>query len=149
MRRAGWVVTGLSLGIVLLLGCQTPTGRSEAGPRTVEIVMTEFRFTPAEVQVRPGETVRFVLVNKGTVAHEFMIGTPEVQEEHEREMAAGTAERHVAEEHPGSKGMVVVEPGQTATLEYTAPEQPTTLLYGCHLPGHWVAGMRGVLRVGA
>ncbi len=76
MRRANRVVTGLSLGMVLLLSCQTPTGRSEAGPRTVEIAMTEFRFTPAEVQVRSGETVRSVLVNKGTVAHASMIGAP-------------------------------------------------------------------------
>ncbi len=44
-------------------------------------------------------------------------------------MAAGTAERHMVEEHPGGKGIMVVEPSQGATLEYTAPEQPTTLLY--------------------
>ncbi len=43
---------------------------------------------------------------------------------------------------------VDVPPGQTVTLVYTF-DQPGTLLYGCHVPGHYAAGMRGTITVTA
>ena len=51
--------------------------------RTVEIDMTDnMRFTPAEISVRQGETVRFVVKNSGAVKHELVLGTPEELKEH-------------------------------------------------------------------
>lgn len=42
--------------------------------RTVEVVMGDMYFEPRALQVKAGETVRFVLVNNGQVPHEFNLG---------------------------------------------------------------------------
>jgi len=41
---------------------------------------------------------------------------------------------------------VNVPAGQSATLVYTF-NNPGTLIYGCHVPGHYLAGMRGTITV--
>ena len=45
--------------------------------RTIEITMVENRFKPSEINVKQGETIKFVLKNAGKKKHEMMIGTPE------------------------------------------------------------------------
>ena len=58
-------------------------GKVAQATRTVEIDMTDnMRFTPAEISVRQGETVRFVVKNSGAVKHELVLGTPEELKEH-------------------------------------------------------------------
>ena len=42
--------------------------------RTVEIVMGDMTFNPKALQIKAGETVRFVLINKGQLLHEFNLG---------------------------------------------------------------------------
>src|SRR5689334_8723871 len=80
--RAVLLVVG-ALGASALVGC----GRtSEPEAREIRIVMTEFRYSPDHFEVKPGERVRFVLVNQGTVEHEFVLGDQAAQDEHEREM---------------------------------------------------------------
>ncbi len=44
------------------------------------------RFTPSEVAVRRGETVRFVVHNDGKAMHEIVIGTEEELPEHAERM---------------------------------------------------------------
>jgi uncharacterized cupredoxin-like copper-binding protein len=44
--------------------------------RTVEIVMDDaMRFTPANITVKKGETIRFFIKNTGKVPHEMVIGS--------------------------------------------------------------------------
>jgi uncharacterized cupredoxin-like copper-binding protein len=50
---------------------------------------------------------------------------------------------HSTHDHANS---VSVEPGQTQTLELTFA-RAGTLEVGCHVPGHWDAGMRGTITV--
>jgi uncharacterized cupredoxin-like copper-binding protein len=40
------------------------------------------RFTPERIEVRQGETVKFVVRNTGKVMHEFVIGTKAENDEH-------------------------------------------------------------------
>lgn len=103
--------------------------------------MSEFKFSPDHLDVTPGETVHFVLVNQEAVNHEIVFGDQEAQDEHEKEMASGEA-MHMAE-----PGEAELDPGQTKTLDYTFPNHPGTLLYGCHEPGHWPAGMKGTVTI--
>jgi len=80
------------------------------------------------------------------VPHEFVIGDEAVQAEHEQEMADGEDDE-MAEEAMGEKPYAVdVPPHETVTLVYTFNE-PGTLLYGCHVPGHYAAGMVGTITV--
>jgi len=73
------------------------------------------------------------------VPHEFFVGTTEDQLEHEREMAT-SAPMHA------EPGQIDVPAGQTVRLVYTF-DQSGTLEYGCHVPGHYAAGMRGTITV--
>ena len=51
--------------------------------RTVRLDMTDaFRFTPADVTVKRGETVKFVVANSGKVLHEMVLGTTDELKEH-------------------------------------------------------------------
>ena len=51
--------------------------------RTVKLSMTDtMRFTPANVTVKRGETVRFLVHNDGRILHEMVLGTPQELKEH-------------------------------------------------------------------
>ena len=113
-----------------------PAQADPVGPRTVEIVLHHSRFEPSTIQAEPGETLRFVIVNTDPIDHEFIVGDDSVQELHER----GT-EAH----HDPRPGEVTVLAGQTVTTTFTLGERD--LLFGCHVPGHYAYGMRGVVLV--
>lgn len=121
-----------------------PSAAPSAGPsatpvvREVAIEMTDLRFTPDQLEVTAGETIRFVVTNAGAIRHELFIGDEAGQAEHEREMLAGTAHSH--------GDMIAVEPGTTGTLDFRFDE-PGPLLYGCHEAGHYAAGMFGRITV--
>jgi len=146
------------------------TGRaaleSEA-QRTVQIELADDgRFHPAEVGVRAGEIVTFELTNHGRQEHEFTVGDLNAQELHEYQMAtmnmAGMHHgdmSHLGKDHEkymeglakrtaeldrvaGANASVHVPPGETRRLTwaFTSQELP---VFGCHLPGHWAAGMKG------
>ena len=51
--------------------------------RTINVDMADtMRFTPAELAIKRGETIRFVVKNKGQVLHEMVISTKKELEEH-------------------------------------------------------------------
>lgn len=108
--------------------------------RTIRIDATDDRFQPAVVNVKAGQTVRFEIVDRGTLAHEFVIGDVAEQRVHDKEMAAMPG---MPMDDPNG---VSVAAGKTATLIWTFTH-PATLQYACHVPGHYAAGMFGQLNV--
>ena len=50
-------------------------GKSADVTRTVTVTLTDNRYEPEEIKVKKGETIRFVMQNKGEFVHEFNIGT--------------------------------------------------------------------------
>lgn len=136
--------------------------------RTVHVDMTDMAFTPTSVQVKAGETVRFVLVNKGQLLHEFNLGDAAMHAEHQKEMLkmqqsgmmtptgmSGADMDHQAMGHGSmaQHGMkhddpnsVLVEPGKTAELTWTFTKADN-LEFACNVPGHYQAGMVGTLKV--
>ncbi|HEX5416079.1 MAG TPA: heavy metal translocating P-type ATPase, partial [Chloroflexota bacterium] len=118
------------------------SAKPAAVSRVIELTTTDqLRFVPDAVNVHTGETVAFKISNQGTLPHEFVIGNAAVQAEHEQEMASGAMSAM-----DDASYAVAVPAGQTATLVYTF-NQPGTLLYGCHVPGHYTSGMRGTITV--
>ncbi|MFX8090437.1 cupredoxin domain-containing protein, partial [Acinetobacter baumannii] len=58
-------------------------GKAAKVTRTVNVDMTDnMRFTPSSLDVKQGETVRFVVKNSGGVKHEFVLGTQAELKEH-------------------------------------------------------------------
>ena len=87
------------------------------------------KFTPAQVAAKPGDVVTFKVTNIGVLPHAFMVGPKEAVDANS---AAGTA---VIEN---------IAAGETKEVSFTFG---TTGAYtfACHIPGHFEAGMKGVI----
>lgn len=115
-------------------------GKAGQVNRVIRITAMDFKYEPASITVKAGETIKFVVTNKGMVDHEFVLGTVEEQKEHDKEMAA----------HPNMKmndpNGIAIPKGKTASLIWTFTK-PMTIQYACHVPGHYAAGMYGELKI--
>jgi uncharacterized cupredoxin-like copper-binding protein len=123
---------------------QHPWGR-EGDPakasRTILVDMSDaMRFTPSKLTVKRGETVKFVVANSGKTMHEMVIGTEEELRAH-----AELMKKHPGMEHDAPY-MAHVSPGKKETIAWTF-DKPGTFMYGCLIPGHWEAGMKGTIVV--
>jgi len=116
-------------------------------PRTVEIEMRDIAYVPTSVDVKRGETVRFVFTNKGAVAHDAFIGDVTAQDDHEMEMRdmSSTSMADHGASGGGSNG-ITVEPGATGELTHTF-DGASEVLIGCHQTGHYEAGMKLALNI--
>lgn len=111
-------------------------GKVSAVKRTIEVAMLDtMRFEPSSITVKAGETVRFVVENKGRLAHEFGIGTPEEQMQHAEVMKAMPDMKH------DDPNVITVEPGQKKELIWHFTRAGTFEI-ACHVPGHYPAGMK-------
>ena len=129
--------------------------------RTVEVVLKDIAFEPQSLKVKAGETVRFVLINKGQLPHEFNLGDKAMHAEHQKEMVAMQGKlftagmNHDGMDHGqmnhGDHGhhagnTVLVQPGQRAELTWTF-RQSAPIEFACNVPGHYQAGMVGKLTI--
>ena len=164
-------VLAFSVSAVASPGSHAEIGHPAAAAsatRTVNIEMTDLAFSPKTLEVKAGETVRFVLVNKGQLLHEFNLGDAAMHAEHQKDMlkmqqsgAMTTTGMHHAGMDHGAMGQgsmpmagmthddpnsVLVEPGKTAELTWTF-SGTRDLEFACNVPGHYQAGMVGTLKV--
>jgi uncharacterized cupredoxin-like copper-binding protein len=125
-------------------------GPTWATSAPVRVVMNDrFRYRPNAIMVQAGRRVTFAVTNAGKLPHEFTLGDRATQLDHEREMQLMPAMGGHAHTHThGSAGggTLTVPPGQTRRLTWTFDE-PGLVLYGCHVLGHWAAGMKGTIVV--
>jgi uncharacterized cupredoxin-like copper-binding protein len=109
--------------------------------RTIAVEMNDtMRFTPDQVTVKAGETVRFYIVNKGKVPHEMVIGTNEEIEEHAEMMRKMPGMVHK------EANQITLAPGQRGGIVWQFAKAGT-VTYACLVPGHKEAGMVGTVRV--
>ena|SRR5687767_5879010 len=109
--------------------------------RTIRVDMADtMRYTPAEITVKRGETVRFVARNSGRVMHEMVLGTKEELARHAEEM-----KKHPGMEHD-EPHMLHVAPGKTGQMGWRFTKAGE-FYYGCLVPGHFEAGMVGRINV--
>ena len=116
-------------------------GDAKAAKRTIEIAMSdEMRFTPSRIEVKQGETVRFVVTNKGKLLHEMVIGDKKTLDEHAALMAKFPTMEH------DEPYMAHVPSGKKETLVWTF-NQPGEFDFACLVNGHYQAGMVGKITV--
>lgn len=100
-------------------------------PREVRIVASDaLRFYPDVVAVKQGETITFEVTTMGMLSHEFMVGPA-------ADVAADTA---------GTPEVADIAMMQTKPLTYTF-NGSGPFAFACHAPGHYEAGMRGMIVV--
>jgi uncharacterized cupredoxin-like copper-binding protein len=116
-------------------------GERSAAKRTIEVGMSDdMRFTPGRVAVRQGETVRFVIRNRGRLLHEFVIGTTRELEEHAALMAKFPDMQH------DEPYMAHVPPGTSGEIVWTF-NRAGDFQFACLIAGHYQAGMVGQIVV--
>ena len=111
--------------------------------RSIEVRMDDqMRFTPSEIEVRTGETIRFVVHNTGRTVHEMVLGSDAEIREHAQAMQQG---QNHHDDH-GSGAAITVAAGHKGELVVKF-DQAATLQMACLIPGHYQAGMRGTVKV--
>jgi uncharacterized cupredoxin-like copper-binding protein len=116
-------------------------GNPKKVARTIKVDMTDnMRFTPSDVTVKRGETVKFVVHNDGRVLHEMVLGTRQALAEHAELMKKFPEMEHA------DANMAHVKPGKASEIiwQFTKPGE---FEFACLQPGHFEAGMVGKVTV--
>ena len=118
-------------------------GDAKSVRRTIEIGMSDtMRFTPEQIEVRQGDTVKFVVRNSGKTMHEFVIGTRAENDKHAELMKKFPNMEHdepyMAHVAPGKRGEIVWTFNRAGDFEFA-----------CLIAGHYQAGMVGTIVVAA
>ena len=162
MKTTAWVLTAVlavpittTSTVALAHGAKKPASASEMSEqtdwgvsgkgakvsRTIKVDMIDaMRFLPDTINVKEGETIRFVVTNSGRMMHEMVIGTPQKLKEHAAMMAKSPGMQHDA------PYLAHVAPGKTGEIVWTF-NRPGTFEFACLIAGHYEAGMRGTLVV--
>jgi azurin len=149
-------IRSIGLGIVAGVLLCSGAGRAAPAGRLVEITGNDqMKFSVLAITAKPGELLHVRLKSVGTLpkmamAHNFVLlakGTDPTAFTN----AAGTA---------GATGYIpaqfkakilastgLVGPGETVDVTFKAPAAPGQYTYLCSFPGHFIAGMKGVLTV--
>jgi uncharacterized cupredoxin-like copper-binding protein len=116
-------------------------GDSDKVDRTIEVSMTDqMRFTPDRIEVKLGETIRFVHRNQGKMLHEFVLGTKKDLDEHAALMVKFPGMEH------DEPYMAHVGPGKREEIVWTF-NRAGEFDFACLIAGHYQAGMVGSISV--
>ena len=138
-------------------------GKASEVSRTITITMTDNRYTPENIEIRKGETIRFVMKNDGEFVHEFNIGTAETHKTHQQEMML-MVDHGVLEPDRINYARMKMDMGGGKTMEHNDPnsallepkksgeiiwkfDTDATLEFACNIPGHYESGMVGKIIV--
>lgn len=116
-------------------------GKLDEVSRTVTVEMSDtMRFSPENLEVKHGETLRLVVKNTGKIHHELTLGTIDDLKAH---AALMLKHPNMAHKDPN---MVQVEPGASGEIVWKF-SQAGTIDFACLQPGHYDAGMKGKVAV--
>jgi uncharacterized cupredoxin-like copper-binding protein len=136
---------------------------SSAPSRTIEVVMYDNYYNFDSLDIKEGETVRFIVKNEGMLVHEFNLGTEAMHIAHEPEMLMMVQHgvlKPTSIDHKAAKAMqdqmghgehndpnsVLLEPGQSGEIVWTFPKHSKEQIqFACNVPGHYAAGMVGTV----
>lgn len=120
-------------------------GKASEVTRTIEVIMKEtddggMAFEPKEINVKKNETIRFIVINKGELEHEFVLDNHEGVMEHKAQMEKMPEMEHddpnSVRLDPGMDGEVIWKFANAGPFEFA-----------CLIPGHYDSGMKGMLNV--
>lgn len=116
-------------------------GDARRAKRRIAVGMADnMRFTPQRIEVRQGETVRFVVRNDGKQMHEFVIGTKAENARHADLMVKFPNMEH------DEPYMAHVPPGKTGEIVWTF-NRAGEFEFACLIAGHYQGGMVGTIIV--
>jgi len=122
------------LVMVLVLVLTACSGGGSGGSTTVTVTLTDFAINASQTSFQTGVAYHFVVTNKGSVAHQFVIMPPMPDDppmtQVKSAMLAGIDDTGLAA-------------GASQSFDYTfkTAAPAGTLEFACHLQGHYDAGM--------
>ena len=131
--------------------------------RTIKIEMYDNYYYPAQIDVKKGETIKFVVKNLGELVHEYNIGTKEMHIKHQPEMAKlveheilladkidhekmkkmSKKDHSLGHSHANS---VLLEPNEVGEIIWKFSKD-ISLEMACNMPGHYEIGMVGKINI--
>lgn len=116
-------------------------GDSAKVSRTIEVTMDDtMRFSPSQISVKAGETIRFFVKNGGKVPHEMVIGMTSELKEHAEMMRQMPGMKHA------EANMVNLAAGKRGGIVWQF-DKAGMIDFACLIPGHMEAGMKGAIKV--
>ena len=115
-------------------------GNPAEATRTVRIETRENDYSAKQIQVKAGETIRFVVTNVSYEPHEFGIASPQEHEQHRAMM------KEMPDMNHDEPNVVTVMPGETKELVWKFGRD-SNVEFACNIPGHSERGMKGAFRV--
>jgi len=136
MTARRWPIVALLAATVVVAatGCGRVAGQE---PVTLRITIRYSQFEETALTAPHGVPVTFVLVNEDPIGHEWLIGDAAFHERHR----TGTEAHHGARPNE-----ISVKPLETMSTTLVFDE-PGSVQYICHLPGHEAYGMVGTLTI--
>jgi uncharacterized cupredoxin-like copper-binding protein len=129
----GAVMFMLGLGACAQAPTAVPVSEDEVA--TVGITLTEFGIE-MDSEVIPSGAVRFLITNAGLIEHNFYLEPVDaIQEPLLTEAGLPAA-------------IEGIQSGETVILDYQFDTPGQTYQLGCHLPGHFEAGMVRLITIG-
>ena len=132
-------------------------GKSSEVSRTINVTMYDNYFEPKSIKVKNGETIKFIVENKGKLVHEYNIATKKMHLKHQPEMLmmmqmgillptkldmkkmkeASKTNHAMSHSHSNS---LLLEPNKKGEIiwKFSTNEE---LEVACNVPGHYQAGM--------
>ena len=116
-------------------------GKTSHVTRTINVDMTDaMRFTPANIDAKQGEIIKFIVKNSGSIKHEMTLGS----------MKDLKAHAELMKKHPGmvhdEPNTASLAPGKTGEIiwQFTKAGKVD---FACLEVGHFDAGMQGAVNV--
>lgn len=111
-------------------------GNPKKPAREIVVLMNEMDYTPATIEVKRGEQIRFVIRNAGTEAHEFLLATTAENLKHGEAMKKNPDMEH---DEPNGLRLDAKKSGEIF-WKFT---KAGTFEYSCLIPTHREFGMIG------
>ena len=125
-----WVFIVVLISSIVLTACG-------AKPVTLDVDMTEYKFTPDEFSVPAGAEITINLKNSGKQHHQFQILVLGAKADEQLDQNGKATEYWSAN----------VVPHGNESLTFTAPSEPGDYIIRCAFPGHTKSGMVATLHV--
>jgi uncharacterized protein len=125
-----WTTTVALIGSMVFTACAPK-------PVTLDVDMTEYKFTPDEFTVPAGAEITINLKNSGYQHHQFQILVLGAKADEEVDKDGNSTEYWSAN----------LSPETNESLTFTAPSKPGDYIIKCAFPGHTKAGMVATLHV--
>ena len=132
-------------------------GNKESIDRTINVSMYDNYYQPNKFKIKKGETIKFIVQNKGELVHEFNIATKKMHLKHQPEMLMMVENEILLADKIDKKKMiemskknpsmahkhsnsVLLAPGESAELIWKF-NNTAIIEAACNVPGHYEVGM--------